>query len=204
MVNETFENFDWLPVAEFKELNELIHMPAKKWKQYRVLHGLNLRNINGVWMISKGIDDDTDDDEIVESEFIDTPVKCSVVSFSGLVVANHAPIQRVQITGNTFNMAGMYNELDSFNQQLAETDRVLDEATKLLQNKAVELELTTEEKRRRLSLLDDKILATRTQAKLLRDKSIVTSIESDNLNREFVGKQTVLTEVVDEVRSLLS
>lgn len=198
------ETFDWTPVNEFKEAHGLTELTPKGWKQYRLVHGLAVKNMGGVWMVSRGLvmNDDTIVDGLLE-EATQPVQKLSVVSFGGLVVSNHAPITRVEIVKNTFNIGTMREELDVFNQQLDVTDKLLDDATRLLQEKAVALEISTDEKRKRLSLLDDKILATRTQAKLLRDKVIVTTVESDNLNREFVGKQESLSEVLGEVKSLL-
>lgn len=192
--------FDWTPVTDYKNVHDLNELTAKGWRQYRAVHGLDVKNMGGVWMVSRGIVEDETPD-VVEH----LPVsKLSVVSFGGLTVSNHAPLTRMEVNHNTFNMGSMMGELDSFNKQLDATDQLLSEATRLLQEKAVSLEIATDEKRKRLSLLDDKILATRTQAKLLRDKTIVTGVESEELNRVFVGKQGELEDVVSEVRSLLA
>jgi hypothetical protein len=191
--------FNWTPVTDYKNENDLNELTAKGWKQYRAVHGLDVKNMGGVWMVSRGVVEDVIPDEVEH-----LPVsKLSVVSFGGLTVSNHAPLSRMEVNHNTFNMGSMLGELDSFNKQLEATDQMLSEATRLLQEKAVALEIATDEKRKRLSLLDDKILATRTQAKLLRDKTIVVGVESEELNRVFVGKQGELADVVSEVRSLL-
>ena len=193
-------------VSDFKTQENLQSLSAKEWAKYRKANNLSTKNIDGKWYVISTEYLPEEEAEVTQAELIDEipKGKLSVVSFGGLAIGSHTNIEKVEISHHTFNLSGLGDELTSFNQQIEAVDNLLDEATQLLQTKAVEIELGVQQKRQRLSLLDDKILATRTQAKVLRDKVIVNTIESQNLDQEFVGKQQVLTEVVTEVKSLLA
>ena len=192
-------------VSEFKAQENLTELTPKEWAKYRKNHNLVTKNLEGKWYVISEEYLPEETEEVTHAELVDEiPTgKLSVVSFGGLTIGSHAKIEKIEQSHHSFNLATLGKELDTFNDQIDAVDSLLDEATQLLQNKAVEIELGVQQKRQRLSQLDDKILATRTQAKLLRDKVIVNQIESSNLDQTFVGKQGELQDVVSEVRSLL-
>lgn len=197
---------DYQLVSEFKAQENLLNITPKEWAKYRKANNLVTKNIEGKWHVISQDYLTEEDSEVTTAELIDEiPTgKLSVVSFGGLSIGSHSNIEKVDNSHHTFNLSGLGDEVRSFNAQIDAVDSLLDEATKLLQTKAVEIEIGVQQKRQKLSQLDDKILATKTQAKVLREKVIVKGIESANLDQEFVGKQGELTEVVEEVKSLLA
>ena len=210
----SFNLDNWTPAKDVRESVAiqlgLEELTSRQWATFRKDKGLEATNIRGQWHV-RTIDPDrapdsllTDSGETVDGEVIDAPLaKLSVVRFGGLQIGSHASIGSIDMSRHRFDMSAMNADLAQFNEQLDAVDSLLDNATELLQEKSVEIELAVQAKRDRLNKLDEKLLATRTQAKILKDKAIVTAIESGELNREFVGKQDRMKDVVEEVRSLL-